>query len=265
MRNRIVRLAGTRLTLTTRTLDEIGTRISRYLLASALINGSFGLAVAAGLWLIGVDYALMWGFLAALLRFVPYAGPMLGAAMPTTMAFIQFPDWYHLALTAGLFLVLELITNNIAEPLLYGQSAGVSTVALLVTVTFWTWVWGPMGLVLAVPLTVVMAVLGDQVPALQPLGILLSDKPPLASFVSYYQRLLAQDVDEAASIVEEQVQGGAHASLRPGPGACPRAGRKRSRTRRLAHRNPRFHLAGDAGSHRGADSRAGGRRRGFRK
>jgi predicted PurR-regulated permease PerM len=208
MRNRIVRLAGTRLTVTTRTLDEIGTRISRYLLISALINSSFGLAVAAGLSLIGVDYALMWGFLAALLRFVPYAGPILAATMPATMAFIQFPDWHHLALTAGLFVVLELITNNIAEPLLFGHSAGVSTVALLISVTFWTWVWGPMGLVLAVPLTVVMAVLGDQVPALQPLGILLGDKPPLASYVSYYQRLLANDVDEAASIVEEQVQAG---------------------------------------------------------
>lgn len=210
LRNRIVRLAGTRLTLTTRTLDEVGTRISRYLLVSSMINGSFGLAVASGLWLIGVHYAVMWGFLAGVLRFVPYVGPMLGAAMPVTMAFIQFPgdDWQHLAMTAGLFVVLELITNNIAEPLLFGQSAGVSTVALLVSVTFWTWVWGPMGLVLAVPLTVLMAVLGEHVPALQPLGILLGDKPPLASFVTYYQRLLANDVEEAASIVEEQQKSG---------------------------------------------------------
>ena len=122
LRNRIVRLAGTRLTLTTRTLDEVGTRISRYLLASSLINGSFGLAVAAGLSLIGVNYAVMWGFLAGVLRFVPYVGPMLGAAMPVTMAFIQFPDWQHVAMTAGLFLVLELITNNIAEPLLFGAA-----------------------------------------------------------------------------------------------------------------------------------------------
>jgi hypothetical protein len=140
------------------------------------------------------------------LRFIPYVGPMMGAAMPITMAFIQFPgdDWEHLAMTVALFLVLELITNNVAEPLLFGQSAGVSTVALLVSVTFWTWIWGPMGLVLAVPLTVLMAVLGEHVPVLQPLGILLSDKPPLASCVTYYQRLLANDVDEAASILEEQ-------------------------------------------------------------
>ena len=208
LHNRIVRLAGTRLTLTTRTLDEVGTRISRYLLASSLINGSFGLAVAAGLSLIGVHYAVMWGFLAGVLRFVPYVGPMLGAALPVTMAFIQFPDWQHVALTASLFLVLELITNNIAEPLLFGRIAGVSTVALLVSVTFWTWIWGPMGLVLAVPLTVLLAVLGEHVRALQPLGILLGDKPPLASFVMYYQRLLANDLDEAASIVEEQHKSG---------------------------------------------------------
>jgi predicted PurR-regulated permease PerM len=213
LRNRIVRLAGTRLTLTTRTLDEIATRISRYLLMSSIINGSFGLAVAAGLWAIGVHYALLWGFLAGLLRYVPYVGPAMGAMLPLTMAFIQFPDWTHLALTAGLFLVLELITNNVAEPLLYGQSAGVSTVALLVSVTFWTWVWGPMGLVLAVPLTVVMAVLGEHVPALQPLGILLGDKPPLASFVSYYQRLLARDVEEASSILDEQFQEGGLAQV----------------------------------------------------
>jgi predicted PurR-regulated permease PerM len=206
LRNRIVRLAGTRLTLTTRTLDEIGTRISRYLLTSSIINGSFAVAVAAGLWLIGVHYAVLWGFLAGVLRFVPYVGPLVGAAMPITMAFIQFPgdDWQHLAMTVGLFLVLELITNNVAEPLLYGQSAGVSTVALLVSVMFWTWVWGPMGLALAVPLTVLVAVLGEHVPALQPLGILLGDKPPLASYVTYYQRLLANDVEEAAAILEDQ-------------------------------------------------------------
>lgn len=210
LRNRIVRLAGTRLTLTTRTLDDIGTRISRYLLASAVINGSFGIVAAAGLWAIGVHYALMWGFLAGLLRFIPYVGPMLGASMPITMAFIQFPgqDWEHLAMTVALFVVLELITNNLVEPLIYGHSAGVSTVALLVSVAFWTWVWGPMGLVLAVPLTVVMAVLGEHVQALAPLGILLGDKPPLASSVTYYQRLLASDVDEAASILEDQQKSG---------------------------------------------------------
>lgn len=208
LRNRMVRLAGTRFALTTRTLDEVGSRISRYLLMNALINGGFGLAVAVGLMLIGVEYAPMWGFLAALLRFLPYVGPMLAATMPIGMAFIQFPghDWFHPALTAGLFVVLELITNNVVEPLAYGQSTGVSTVALLVSAIFWTWVWGPMGLVLAVPLTVVLTVLGEHVPALTPLAILLGDKQALDTFIAFYQRLLAGDVDEATSVVEEEAK-----------------------------------------------------------
>jgi predicted PurR-regulated permease PerM len=207
LRNRLVRLGGTRLTLTTRTLDDVATRISRYLLMNAIVNGGFGAAVAIGLALIGVEYALMWGFLAALLRFLPYVGPILAAIMPISMAFIQFPgdDWVHPLMAAGLFVVLELITNNVVEPLAYGHSTGVSTVALLVSAVFWTWVWGPMGLVLAVPLTVVLTVLGEHVAPLQPLAILLSDKPALAPHVIYYQRLLAGDFEEATSILEEQV------------------------------------------------------------
>ena len=206
LRNRFVRLAGTRLTVTTRTLDEVGTRISRYLLMNALVNGTFGVAVAIGLMLIGVEYALMWGFLAAALRFVPYVGPIMAAVMPIAMAFIQFNDWAHVAMAAGLFIMLELITNNIVEPLAYGHSTGVSTVALLISAVFWTWIWGPMGLVLSVPLTVVLAVLGEHVAPLEPLAILLGDKPALANYISYYQRLLASDIEEAGSILEEQAK-----------------------------------------------------------
>jgi predicted PurR-regulated permease PerM len=210
LRNRVVRLAGARLTLTTRTLDDIGTRISRYLLMNAIVNGAFGIAVGLGLTLIGVEYALMWGFLAALLRFLPYVGPIMAAVMPISMAFIQFPgdDWMHPLMAAGLFVVLELITNNVIEPLAYGHSTGVSTVALLVSAVFWTWVWGPMGLVLAVPLTVVVTVLGEHVTPLQSLAILLGDKPALEPHVLYYQRLLAGDVEEASSILEEHVSAG---------------------------------------------------------
>jgi predicted PurR-regulated permease PerM len=206
LRNRVVRLAGAKLTLTTRTLDDVGTRISRYLLMNAIVNGGFGAAVGMGLALIGVEYALMWGFLAAVLRFLPYVGPIMAAVLPISMAFIQFPgdDWIHPLMAAGLFVVLELITNNVVEPLAYGHSTGVSTVALLVSAVFWTWVWGPMGLALAVPLTVVLTVLGEHVAPLQPLGILLGDKPALEPHVLYYQRLLAGDVEEAGTILEEQ-------------------------------------------------------------
>ncbi len=205
MRNRLVRLAGTRFALTTRTLDEVGVRISRYLLMNALVNGGFGIAVAVGLALVGVQYAVVWGFVAAVLRFIPYIGPVLAAVMPVGMAVIQFPgtDWIHPILALAVFLVLELIVNNVIEPLAYGSSTGVSTVALIVAAMFWTWIWGPLGLALAVPLTVVFAVLGEYVTPLEPLAILLGDKPALAGWVSYYQRLLASDVEEAARILTE--------------------------------------------------------------
>lgn len=206
LRNRVVRLAGRKLALTTRTLDEIGARISRYLFLNAVVNGSFGVAVAAGLGLIGVQYALTWGLLAAFLRFLPYLGPLLAAAAPVLMAFMQFPGWLHPLLAAGLFLAVELITNNVVEPLIYGRSTGVSTVALLVAAMFWTWIWGPIGLILAVPLTVIIAVIGEHVTTLEPLAILLGDKPPLDPHVTYYQRLLAADLDEASAILQDHVR-----------------------------------------------------------
>lgn len=204
MRNRLVRLAGSRLALTTRTLDEVGTRISRYLLRNSLVNGAFGLLVATGLALVGVECAAMWGLLAAILRFVPYVGPVVAASLPVGLAVIQFPglDWLHPVLAAAVFIVLELITNNVVEPLVYGPSTGVSTVALILSAMFWTWVWGPVGLALAIPLTVVCAVLGEYVEPLEPLAVLLSDKPALAGSIIYYQRLLANDAEEAAKVFE---------------------------------------------------------------
>jgi predicted PurR-regulated permease PerM len=206
LRNRLIRLAGkSKLTLTTKTLDEVGRRISSYLTMNALINGTFGTLVFLGLLLLGVDYAALWGFLAATLRFVPYVGPITACVAPILMAFLQFPGWWNPALVAGLFLVLELVTNNVLEPLAYGRSAGVSTVALLVAATFWTWVWGPVGLVLSVPLTVVLAVIGKHVPQFEALGILLGDEPALDPQVSFYQRLLAGDVDEATALFETQL------------------------------------------------------------
>ena len=206
LRNRLVRLAGEgRVSMTTKTLDDAGKRISSYLLMNALVNGGFGLIVFLGLLSIGVHYAALWGFMAAALRFVPYVGPITAAVLPVALSVIQFPDWTHPLLTVGLFVVLELITNNVVEPLAYGKSAGVSTVALLVSAAFWTWLWGPMGLVLSVPLTVVLAVLGKHVPQLEGIGVLLGDQPALEPHVSYYQRLLAGDAEEAADIAEEQL------------------------------------------------------------
>lgn len=205
LRNRLLRLAGkSRFTLTTRTFDDVGRRISRFLMMNALVNGGFGLFVSAGLWVIGVDYAAFWGVLAALLRFVPYVGAVVAATLPLGMAIIQFTDWLHPLLAIGWFLTLEIVTNSIVEPLTYGKTAGVSTIALLVAATFWSWIWGPVGLLLSVPLTVVLAVLGKHIPQFEAMGILLGEDPALAPWEVFYQRLLAGDADEAAALVDEQ-------------------------------------------------------------
>ncbi|HSF57151.1 MAG TPA: AI-2E family transporter [Candidatus Binatia bacterium] len=203
LRNRLIHLVGYgRLTTTTRALEEASQRISRYLLMQSIINASFGIAVGIALYLIGLPYALLWGFLAAMLRFIPYVGPWVAAIMPGALSLIVFEGWMWPALVVAVFLVLELINNMILEPLLYGESAGVSEVGLLVAVAFWTWLWGPVGLLLATPLTVCVVVLSKYVPQLDFISVLMSDEPVMQSNVSYYQRLLARDQDEAEEILE---------------------------------------------------------------
>jgi len=207
LRNRLIRLVGYgRLTTTTRALEEASQRISRYLLMQSIINVFFGVTVAIALWLIGLPYALLWGFLAAMLRFIPYVGPWAAAIMPSALSMIVFEGWLWTALIVAVFLVLELINNMILEPLLYGESAGVSEVGLLVAIAFWTWLWGPVGLILATPLTVCVVVLSKYVPQLDFISVLMSDEPVMKSDISYYQRLLAGDQDEAAGIVEEHLK-----------------------------------------------------------
>jgi predicted PurR-regulated permease PerM len=206
-RNRLLALTGYgQLTLATKALDEAGQRISRYLLMQSIINGSFGGAVGLGLFLIGVPYALLWGFLAAALRFVPYVGPAVSAILPSALSLAVFNGWLQPFLVIGLILLLELASNLVMEPWLYGQSAGVSAVALLVAVAFWTWLWGPVGLLLATPLTVCLGVLSKYVPHLAFVGILMGDEPALQPHTSYYQRLVAKDDDEAAALVDEYLE-----------------------------------------------------------
>ena len=207
LRNRLIRLIGYgRLTVTTRALEEASQRISRYLLMQSIINVSFGIAVAVSLALIGLPYALLWGFLAAILRFIPYVGPWAAAIMPSALSLVVFEGWMWPALVVAVFVVLELINNMVLEPMLYGESAGVSEVGLLVAVAFWTWLWGPVGLIVATPLTVCVVVLSKYVPQLDFISVLMSDEPVMQSNVSYYQRLLAGDEDEAEEIVEEYLQ-----------------------------------------------------------
>ena len=207
LRNRVIRLGGYgRLITTTRVLDEAAHRISRYLLMQTIINTSFGIGIALGLMLLGVPYALLWGFLAAVLRFIPYVGVWLAALVPIVFTLAAFPRWYQPLLVAALFVVLEVAASFALEPLLYGQSAGVSQVALLCSVAFWAWLWGPIGLVLATPLTVCLVVLAKHVPGLEFIGILVSDEPPIAPAAAYYQRLLAQDRPEAERIVTDHAR-----------------------------------------------------------
>jgi predicted PurR-regulated permease PerM len=206
LRDRVILLIGyRRMTATTSALDEAGARISRYLLMQSLINGSFGVAVGLGLFLIGVPYAATWGSLAAALRFIPYLGAFVALLLPLAISLAVFPGWLQPALVVGLFVVLELITGSVLEPWLYGQSAGVSQVALLIALTFWAWLWGPVGLLMATPLTVCLIVLGKHLPALGFLVVLMGDRPVIEAKARYYQRLLARDQDEASDIVEAYV------------------------------------------------------------
>ncbi len=207
MRDRLISLFGRgQLTLTTKALDDASQRIGRYLLMQFIINASFGLAVAIGLTVIGIDYALLWGFLAGTLRYIPYLGPWLAASLPLALAVLITRGWTTPLLVIGLFLVLELFSNLVMEPWLYGRNVGVSVTAALVSVAFWTWLWGPIGMVLAFPLTVCLAVLGKYVPFLKFFDIMLGDQPPLEPYAGFYQRLLAKDDDEASDVAEEFVK-----------------------------------------------------------
>jgi len=202
LRNRFLRLVGHGwMSSTTKAVDDAGQRISRYLLMQLVINGSYGLALAIGLFLIGVPHAFLWGFLAAVLRYVPYLGTCITALLLLTLSLAMFPGWVQPLVVLGLIVVLELVTYHVMEPWLFSQSLGVSAVALLVAAAFWAFLWGPVGLVLSAPLTVVLLVLGKYVPQLEFLDVLLGDEPALEPDVTYYQRLLARDQDDAAQLV----------------------------------------------------------------
>jgi len=206
LRGRLIGLIGHgHLALTTKALDEAGARVSRQLLMQTLVNTIYGLGVGVGLYAIGVPYALLWAALGAALRFIPYLGPIVAAGGPIVLSLAAFPGWQQPLLTAGLFTILELFTNLVLETVLYAGAAGVSQVALLIAVAFWTWLWGPMGLLLATPLTVCLVVLGKHVPGLEFLSTLMADVPALEADAAYYQRLLARDQSEASDLVDRHV------------------------------------------------------------
>lgn len=204
LRDRFIRLLGSKqVNVTTRMLEDAGTRVSRYLLMLLVINATFGTAVGIGLYLIGLPNAMLWGILATTLRFIPYIGPWIAGAMPIALSMAISPGWLAPLLTIGLFVVLELFSNNVMEPWLYGRRTGVSAVAVMVAAVFWTWLWGIVGLLLATPLTVCLLVIGKHVPQLSFLDILLGNEPVFEPATRVYQRLVAGDQEEAAELVED--------------------------------------------------------------
>jgi predicted PurR-regulated permease PerM len=199
LRNRLVRLAGARdLQRTTAALDDAGQRLSRLFLTQLALNASFGCVIGVGLWIIGVPSAPLWGMLAMIMRFVPYIGAMISAVFPLVLAAAVGPGWTMVLMTAALFLVAELIVGQAIEPLVYGQSTGLSPVAVIVSATFWTWLWGPVGLILATPLSMCLVVVGRHVDRLEFLEVMFGDQPPLTPAELIYQRMLANDPIEAA-------------------------------------------------------------------
>lgn len=211
LRDRMIRLVGYgQMHITTRAFDDAATRISRYLTAQAIVNGTYGLAIALGLWLIGATLGdhhfpnvILWALLCAVLRFVPYIGPWIASAFPLAVAFAVYPGFAVFLAVIGLFAIIELISNNFMEPWLYGSSTGMSTVAILISAVFWTWLWGPIGLLLSTPMTVCLIVMGKYIPQLSFLDVMLGDQQVLEPYERVYQRLLAMDSEEAAEVAEE--------------------------------------------------------------
>src|ERR1700726_38822 len=204
LRNRLIRLAGSHdLQRTTAALDDAATRLSRLFLAQLMINATFGVIIGVGLSFIGVPSAILWGILAGVLRFVPCIGSAISAAFPLALAVAVDPGWSMLAWTLALFLGVGPVVSQVIEPLVYGQSTGLSPVAIVVSATFWTALWGPIGLVLATPLTVCLVVLGRHVERLEFLDVIFGDRPGLSPSEMFYQRMLAGDPTEAAGKAEE--------------------------------------------------------------
>lgn len=203
LRDRFIRLIGSHdLNRTTTALDDAGRRLSRYFLTQLALNVFFGIVIATGLYFIGVPSPVLWGIVAGLCRFLPYIGAWIAAALPALVAAAVDPGWTMFAATLGLFAVTEPLMGQAIEPVVYGHSTGLSPVSIVIATIFWTWLWGPIGLFLATPLTLCLVVLGRHVDRLEFLDVLLGDRPALSPVESFYQRMLAGDPDEAEDQAE---------------------------------------------------------------
>jgi len=203
LRDRFIRVFGsTDLHRTTLALDEAGERLSRFFIAQLGINASFGLVIGLGLWAIGIPTPALWGGLAGLLRFVPYIGPLLAVVPPLALGAAIDPGWGTAVWVAVLFVAVEPLTAYVVEPLLYGHSTGLSPASVIVAAIFWTWLWGPIGLILSTPLTLCLVVMGRHVRSLEFFDVLLGDRPPLSAVDTFYQRILADNPDDALAKAE---------------------------------------------------------------
>ena len=204
LRDRMIRLFGAQdLHRTTVAMDDAARRLSRYFLIQLGLNASFGVMISIGLWVIGVPSPILWGIFAGLMRFVPYIGSILAGALPVALAAAVDPGWSMALLTLALFLITEPLMGHVVEPLVYGQSTGLSPFAVVMSAIFWTWLWGPIGLLIATPLTLCLVVLGRHVERLEFLDVLLGDRPALTPAENLYQRMLAGDPDEALDYAEQ--------------------------------------------------------------
>ncbi|WP_052573826.1 AI-2E family transporter [Haloferula sp. BvORR071] len=203
LQGRVIRLIGQgRISATTRAMDDAASRVRRYLLMQLVVNVTYGIPLAIGLYFIGVPNAPLWGVLAAVLRFIPYIGPWIAAAFPITLSLAVSPSWMPPLLTVGLFVVIELISNNVMEPWLYGTSTGVSSIALIIAAIFWTWLWGTAGLVLATPITVCMVVMGRHIPQLSFLSVVLGEEQALTPAEDCYHRMLRIGEHDESELVD---------------------------------------------------------------
>jgi hypothetical protein len=206
LRERFLKLVSAgKLNVATQAIDDAASRVSRYLGMQLIVNGLYGVPIGIGLFFIGIPNALLWGLLATILRFIPFVGPWIAAAFPVALSLAVDPGWTMLLYTLGLFVVMELISNNIIEVVLYGASTGISNLALLVAAVFWTWLWGAAGLVLSTPLTVCLLVLGNYVPGLSFLSMLLGNEPVLDPPAQFYQRMLSMESEDMLDLATKYV------------------------------------------------------------
>src|ERR1019366_4675683 len=203
LRNRFIRLVGSSdLQRTTLAMNDAAGRLSRFFLVQTLVNASFGVIIAVGLYFIGLPSPILWGIVAFLLRFVPYIGSFIAAGFPVALAAAIDPGWGIALETLALFLIVEPIIGQAVEPWLYGRNTGISPIAVVISATFWTWLWGTVGLVLSTPLTVCLVVLGRHVERLAFLDVIFGDAPPLTQIENFYQRMLAGDASEVVDQAE---------------------------------------------------------------